>query len=150
MALMLTLNVGAAKRVVKKTVPVPTPVIIQPLQQHPTAFAVITDDSTFVRCNEAILRYRDAVEYDGLSTYIVHTRWQSPTEVRNMLQKLYADCPTLEGIVLVGDIPIAMVRNAQHMTTAFKMDEAKFPIYESSVPTDRFYDDLPYSYRTAK
>lgn len=147
MALMLTLNVGAAKRVVKKTVPVPTPVIIQPLQQHPTAFAVITDDSTFVRCNEAILRYRDAVEYDGLSTYIVHARWQSPTEVRNMLQKLYADCPTLEGIVLVGDIPIAMVRNAQHMTTAFKMDEAKFPIYESSVPTDRFYDDLHLQFR---
>ena len=150
MALMLTLNVGAAKRVVKKTVPVPTPVIIQPLKQHPTAFAVITDDSTFVQCNEAILRYRDAVEYDGLSTYIVHANWQSPNEVRNMLQKLYADCPTLEGIVLVGDIPIAMVRNAQHMTTAFKMDEAKFPIYESSVPTDRFYDDLHLQFRFMK
>ncbi|MBP3827946.1 MAG: HEAT repeat domain-containing protein [Prevotella sp.] len=145
--MLLTLNVGAAKRVVKKVVKVAEPVVIQPQKQHPTAFAVITDKTTFTRCNEAILKYRDAVEYDGLSTYIIHADWQTPDEVRGMLQKLYGECPTLEGIVLVGDIPIAMVRNAQHMTTAFKMDEAKFPIYESSVPTDRFYDDLHLQFR---
>lgn len=145
--MLLTLSVGAAKRVVKKVVKVAEPVVIQPQKQHPTAFAVITDKTTFARCNEAILKYRDAVEYDGLSTYIIHADWQTPDEVRGMLQKLYGECPTLEGIVLVGDIPIAMVRNAQHMTTAFKMDEAKFPIYESSVPTDRFYDDLHLQFR---
>lgn len=145
--MLLTLSVGAAKRVVKKVVRVAEPVVIQPQKQHPTAFAVITDKTTFTRCNEAILKYRDAVEYDGLSTYIIHADWQTPDEVRGMLQKLYGECPTLEGIVLVGDIPIAMVRNAQHMTTAFKMDEAKFPIYESSVPTDRFYDDLHLQFR---
>ncbi|MBQ7441000.1 MAG: hypothetical protein IJV52_05705, partial [Prevotella sp.] len=145
--MLLTLSVGAAKRVVKKVVKVAEPVVIQPQKQHPTAFAVITDKTTFTRCNEAILKYRDAVEYDGLSTYIIHADWQTPDEVRGMLQKLYGECPTLEGIVLVGDIPIAMVRNAQHMTTAFKMDEAKFPIYESSVPTDRFYDDLHLQFR---
>jgi len=148
LALMLTMNMGAAKRVVKKKVPqVQSPVIIKPLQQHPTAFAVITDEVTFTKCNEAILKYRDAVEYDGLSTYLVHADWKTPDDVRNMLLGLYKECPTLEGIVLVGDIPIAMVRNAQHMTTAFKMDEAKFPIYESSVPTDRFYDDLHLQFR---
>lgn len=145
--MLLTLSVGAAKRVVKKVVKVAEPVVIQPQKQHPTAFAVITDKTTFTRCNEAILKYRDAVEYDGLSTYIIHADWQTPDEVRGMLQKLYGECPTLEGIVLIGDIPIAMVRNAQHMTTAFKMDEAKFPIYESSVPTDRFYDDLHLQFR---
>ena len=145
--MLLTLNIGAAKRVVKKAVKVASPVILQPKKSHPTAFAVITDETTFARCNEAILKYRDAVEYDGLSTYIIHADWQTPDEVRGTLQKLYAECPTLEGIVLVGDIPIAMVRNAQHMTTAFKMDEAKFPIYESSVPTDRFYDDLHLQFR---
>ncbi len=145
--LLLTLNIGAAKRAVKKVVREVTPVVIQPQRQHPTAFAVITDETTFTRCDEAILKYRDAVEYDGLSTYIIHSDWQTPDDVRNMLQKLYSECPTLEGIVLVGDIPVAMVRNAQHMTTAFKMDEVKFPIYESSVPSDRFYDDLHLQFR---
>ena len=46
----------------------------------------------------------------------------------------------LEGVVFVGDIPIAMVRNAQHLTTAFKMDEDNFPMIQSSVPSDRYYD----------
>ncbi len=147
LAVMLTLSVGAAKRVVKKAVQTQPPVIVQPIKQHPTAFAVITDKTTFERCNDAILKYRDAVEYDGLSTFIIHADWQTPDEVRGILQQLYKDCPSLEGIVLVGDIPITMVRNAQHMTTAFKMDEAKFPIYESSVPTDRFYDDLHLQFR---
>ena len=45
-------------------------------------------------------------------------------------------------MVFIGDVPYVMVRNAQHMTTAFKMDEKKFPIDESSVCSDRFYDDL--------
>ncbi len=48
----------------------------------------------------------------------------------------------MEGLVLIGDVPVALVRNAQHMTTAFKMNEKAFPWDQSSVPTDRFYDDL--------
>lgn len=39
---------------------------------------------------------------------------------------------------LIGDVPVALVRNAQHMTTAFKMNEKAFPWDQSSVPTDRF------------
>ena len=34
------------------------------------------------------------------------------------------------------------LRNFQHGTTAFKMNEKEFPIEESSVTSDRFYDDL--------
>ena len=33
----------------------------------------------------------------------------------------------LEGAVFIGDIPIPMIRKAQHMTSAFKMDEEKSP-----------------------
>ena len=40
--MLLTLSVGAAKRVVKKVVKVAEPVVIRPQKQHPTAFAVIT------------------------------------------------------------------------------------------------------------
>lgn len=48
----------------------------------------------------------------------------------------------LEGAVFIGDIPIPMIRKAQHMTSAFKMDEEKSPRLDSSVPSDRFYDDF--------
>lgn len=48
----------------------------------------------------------------------------------------------MEGAVFVGNIPVVRVQNFQHSTTAFKMDEVKFPIEEASVTSDRFYDDL--------
>jgi hypothetical protein len=35
-----------------------------------------------------------------------------------------------------------MIRKAQHMTSAFKMDEKENPFRDSSVPSDRFYDDF--------
>jgi len=97
-----------------------------------------------------MLRYRDALENDGLSTYIVNGNWANPGEVRETLQSIYTSDPRLEGIVLVGDIPVAMVRNAQHMTTAFKMDEDNYPILDSSVPSDRFYDCLDLDFRFMK
>lgn len=117
-------------------------IVIPPLVEHPTAFAIVTDSETFKNSKEALTEYRDAVESDGLATFIISGDWQSPDEVKREIIKVYQGRPTLEGIVLVGDIPIALVRNAQHMTTAFKMNEKTFPWPESSVPTDRFYDDL--------
>lgn len=39
--------------------------------------------------------------------------------------------------MFVGDVPVAMVRKAQHLTSAFKMDE-EHDWFESSVPSDRF------------
>lgn len=77
-----------------------------------------------------------------MSAYIVSGNWESPDQVRKEIVALSRRKPVLEGIVLVGDIPVAMIRNAQHLTTAFKMDEEAFPFIESSVPSDRFYDDL--------
>ena len=60
--------------------------------------------------------------------------------------------PTAFAIITVlgGDIPVALVRNAQHMTTAFKMNEKAFPWDQSSVPTDRFYDDLNLKFEFIK
>lgn len=113
-----------------------------PKTKQATAFAIITDDVTYGKTKEAIEAYRDATEADGLSTYIVSSNWKSPDEVKAEIQKIYKGNIPLEGIVLVGDVPIALIRNAQHMTTAFKMNEDKFPIQQSSVPSDRFYDDL--------
>ena len=85
-----------------------------------------------------MLRYRDALQNDGLATYIIRDNWTTPSLVREALIDLYKSDSCLEGIVLVGDVPVAMVRNAQHMTTAFKMDEENYPFIDSSVPSDRF------------
>ena len=43
---------------------------------------------------------------------------------------------------MVGQIPIPMIRDAQHLTSAFKMDQERYPRRSSSVPSDRFYDDF--------
>lgn len=122
--------------------------IDNPVQTNcPSAFAVVVDSVTYEKTYPSLMRYRDAVESDGQSTYILSANWESPSQLRDELQKLYNGNPLLEGLVLVGDIPVAMVRNAQHMTTAFKMDEDNFPFIDSSVPSDRFYDCLNLEFR---
>lgn len=112
-----------------------------------TSFAIVIDDSTYTATLPSLHRYRDAVEADGLPTYIVRSTWANPSEVREAIATLYKSDPTLEGIVLVGNIPVAMVRNGQHLTTAFKMDEDRYEWIESSVPSDRYYDCLDLSFR---
>jgi hypothetical protein len=116
--------------------------IENPVKCGATSFAIIVDAQTFSHCKEALFNYKNAVEQDGLGTYMLHADWKDPMQIRTELIKLYKKDKHLEGIVLVGDVPVAMVRNAQHMTAAFKMDEKKYPFEESSVPSDRFYDDL--------
>lgn len=113
----------------------------------PTSFAIVADSVTYARTSAAMLQYRDALQADGLATYILTDNWTSPAAVRTAIKDLYAKTPNLEGIVLVGDVPVAMVRNAQHMTTAFKMDEDNYPFIDSSVPSDRFYDCLDLDFR---
>ncbi len=117
---------------------------------QPTAFAIVVDEATYKATLPSIERYRDAVERDGLSTYILHADWASPDEVREAIIALGNEQPALEGFVLVGDVPVAMVRNAQHNTTAFKMDEDGFPMIDSSVPSDRFYDVPTMEFRFLK
>ena len=110
--------------------------IQKPRSQHVTAFAIIVDEMTLEKTGGAVEAYRDALEADGLSTYIVSGNWKNPDEVKAEIIKLNKRKPVLEGVVFIGDIPVALIRNAQHMTTAFKMNEDEFPF------PDRFYDDL--------
>ncbi len=117
-------------------------VVEPPTRECPSAFAIVVDSVTYAHTRPSLMRYRDAVEADGLSTYIVSGNWTTPDEVKHAIVDVYRQRPTLEGIVLVGDIPVALIRNAQHLTTAFKMNESTFPFPQSSVPSDRFYDDL--------
>lgn len=106
-----------------------------------TSFAIITDAETYEKCKAEIHDYRNVLENEGLGTYIIADDWQSPEDIKKVISEIAYKKPRLEGIVLVGDIPIVMVREGQHMTTAFKMNEQKYGL-EASVPSDRFYDDF--------
>ena len=121
-----------------------------PLHAHPfvpvpdagkTTFAIVVDSATYANCRTAIDLYAQTLEGEGLRTLVLCEAWHSPDTLRSRLKRLH-DEAALEGCVFVGDIPIAMITKAQHLTSAFKMDERKFPLYECSVPSDRFYDDF--------
>lgn len=118
-----------------------------PLLTKANSFAIVVDDLTLQHTRKALTAYQQAVEHDGLKTYVLHADWRTPQQVRDSLNALYQRDRLLEGIVLVGDIPVAMIRNAQHLTSAFKMNEKAFSLRESSVPSDRFYDDLHLRFR---
>jgi hypothetical protein len=123
---------------------------INPDRMTATSFAIIVDEQTFANCQYSLMEYKKAIEDDGLSTYIIINNWKTPDEIRNEIIKLYNQKPVLEGVVFVGDIPIPMIRNAQHMTSAFKLDEDKYPWFRSSVPSDRFYDDFDLKFQYLK
>lgn len=110
------------------------------------AFAIFVDQTTYNNTKSALNAYQQKVESDGLPTYIITGNFERPEDVKKEIIKLYNQKPSLEGVVFIGDIPIPMIRNAQHMTTAFKMNEEKFPFDQSSVPSDRYYDDLNLSF----
>ncbi|MGE8376711.1 MAG: HEAT repeat domain-containing protein [Sphingobacterium sp.] len=115
--------------------------IQQPTVKTPTTFAIVVDQHTYDQAKPEIDAYRAAVEKDGLGTYIISGRWSKPEEIRTILQDLHGKQQPLEGTVLIGDIPIPMLRDAQFLTSAFKMSQ-NIRWDKSSVPSDRYYDDF--------
>ncbi len=104
-------------------------------------FAIIIDQDTYTACKAEIENYRSVLESEGLSAVVVPRVWSDPVQVRDVLYGMYLN-NGLEGAVFIGRIPIPMIRDAQHFTSAFKMDQELFPFGSSSVPSDRFYDDF--------
>lgn len=105
-----------------------------------SSVAIVADKEVFTKLHSSLESYAASIERDGKKVFIIEERWNSPDSIRALLHKLYRES-NLEGAVFVGDIPIPMIRNAQHLTTAFKMDQNR-PWDQSSVPSDRFYDDF--------
>ncbi len=126
------------------------PKTLKPQVKTPTSFAIVVDEVTYAKVQAAIESYRSVIEKDGLGTYILVDDWQNPQLIREMLEKLHNDRKMpLEGAVFMGDIPIPMVRDAQFMTSAFKMDQnAEWE--DSSVPSDRYYDDFDLRFNYLK
>ena len=116
------------------------PRIVRPGVKSPTTFAIFIDSRSYEAAAAEVDAYRAAVERDGLGTYLLIDEWQNPESVRSEIIRMTEAQPHLEGVVFVGDIPIAMIRDGQHLTSAFKSSQDR-DWKDSSVPSDRYYDD---------
>jgi len=106
-------------------------------------FAIVIDPKSYAEARQELTDYAAAIEQkQGLKVFTVIDRWGVPDSIRAELVRLHVQKKhPIEGAVLIGDIPVAMVRDAQHLTSAFKMNQ-KTDRRESSVPSDRYYDDF--------
>ena len=122
--------------------------IIAPQSRVASSFAIFIDDKSYEACKDAVMAYKDMLEKEGLATYLLVADWEGPEHVKYFLEKYYKE-QAMEGAVFIGNIPIPMIRKAQHMTSAFKMSE-KMAMRESSVPSDRYYDDFDLKFTFIK
>ncbi len=107
-------------------------------------FAIVIDQESYTQAQAEIDQYQQVVKSRGLEPILVIDRWGVPDSIRQELIRLHsAKTNPIEGCVFIGDIPVPMLRDAQHMTTAFKMNqETSETMAESSVPSDRYYDSF--------
>lgn len=128
-ALVWPLNLGASS-VLAATVP---------------SVAVVVDSLTYQKVTSSVDGYVKSLGKVGKKGILLVDNWGVPDSIRVRLEQMYRKA-NLEGAVLVGDIPVAMIRDAQHMCSAFKMDQ-KYKMIRSSVPSDRFYDDFSLKFK---
>ena len=124
-----------------------TPSFSQPLKG---GFAIIADSKSMSVAGNEIREYAAALQSEGLDAVIIEDRWQHSDSVRALLNNMYVANKGFEGAVFIGDIPIPMLRDAQHLTSAFKMDQERYPWNRSSVPSDRFYEDFDLEFTLLK
>ncbi|MEG2849237.1 MAG: HEAT repeat domain-containing protein, partial [Bacteroidales bacterium] len=105
-----------------------------------STFAVVVDGVTYSKIKTDVDAYVTSVQTLDRKGVLVIDKWNSPDSLRAVLNKMYKN-NNLEGAVFIGDIPVPMIRDAHHLTTAFKMNP-KRDWKDSSVPSDRFYDDF--------
>ena len=114
-------------------------------------FAVVIDPISQQKAQTELQEYIKALEKtQNFKVYTLTDRWGIPDSIRAVLISLYSqkEAPII-GAVFIGDIPIPMVRDAQHLCSAFKMSQ-KMPWLDSSVPSDRFYDDFGLKFKYLK
>ena len=113
-----------------------------------TTVAVVVDEKTYQQIPSAVDAYVESVGNATRKGVLVVDKWFNPDSIKAELYRMYTQ-QNLEGAVFIGDIPIPMLRDAQHFTTAFKMNQ-KMNIQRSSVPSDRFYDDFDLNFKFIK
>jgi hypothetical protein len=114
-------------------------------------FAIVVDQKSYQAAKAEIDAYAQSVEKQGLKAFLLAGEWNSPDVIRQRLQELYnSKNYPLEGAVFIGDIPVPMIRDAQHFTSAFKMDQDRYPWHRSSIPSDRYYEDFDLQFNYLK
>lgn len=107
-------------------------------------FAIFVDSISHSRVTSELEAYARSVDRQGLaSEIVVVTSDVTPDSLRSMIRSMATRKNTpIEGMVFVGDIPIPMLLDAQHFTSAFKVAQNLKRLERSACPSDRFYDDL--------
>ncbi len=113
-----------------------------PGTENSKSFVIVVDKITYEKIESNILAYKASIENDGLSAYVMIIDNVTPEDIKEEIIDLYNDTDNLQGAVFVGDIPIPMIRDGQHLTSAFKMDQTRRSMFETSVPSDRYYEDF--------
>ena len=97
-------------------------------------FAVVIDARSYEEARRQVDDYAAEIGKSGLEVHFVIDRTGQPDSLRQVLRQLWEQPKApIEGAVLIGDIPVVMVRDAQHLTSAFKMDQTAFDRWQSSV-----------------
>lgn len=107
-----------------------------------TGFAIVVDTESYDNAKAEIDAYADVLNKEGLEIHLIVKDFTLPDSLKAELYSLYKADNPIEGAVFIGDVPIACVIDAQHMTSAFKMNQKRFGLETANVPTDRFYDDF--------
>jgi hypothetical protein len=113
-------------------------------------FAIIADSKSLAEAGNEIRDYAAVLQAEGLDAVIIEDRWKHADSVRQLLREMYVSSTGFEGALFIGDIPVPMLRDAQHLTSAFKMDQERYPWNRSSVPSDRFYEDFDLEFTFLK
>ena len=111
-------------------------------------FAIVIDPKSYNEARQEVEAYAQCIEQlHHLKVYTVTDRWGIPDSIRATLKALHEKKKEpVVGAVFIGDIPVVMVRDGQHMTSAFKMDQ-RTDRRQSSIPSDRFYDDFGLKFK---
>ena len=114
-------------------------------------FAIVIDPSSYSSAKAEVDAYAAAIaKADGYKIEIVEDIWSVPDSIRAVLKELrFRKKDPIVGAVFIGDIPVAMVRGAQHLASAFKMDEERYPREDSSIPTTSLPAALSLFLRTS-
>jgi len=123
----------------------------KPTVKQSHSFAIVVDKASYNNTKDAILAYRNSIEADGLGCYLIVEDEEPPCTIKKTIIDIYKSEKAFEGIALVGDVPVPMIRDAQHLTSAFKMDPERFKKFSrSSIASDRFYEDFDLSFKFLK
>ena len=123
------------------------PLLLQTLQvrppdrPQPVSIALVVDAGTAAAARPALDAWIAAHAARGVGTTQVVCDGGGAQELRAALARLRVEA-RVEGAVCAGDLPVPMLRGAQHLTSAFKMDEERHARDESPVPSDAYYEDL--------